>query len=222
MPRVRTVKKAQQSKRTRRCHRCGHEIQPGESYRHWKFRTGGRGGRMVFACSKQGCSPKPSDLTQSPHLSAFYAAQESASEQISGWSPDVPPRGEEPTADDLTSILEEYAGSLREVGEGLTESADAIEEGFGHATYQVEELQERAQSYEDAADQVESWEPPAFDPPEDPDNRTCEECDTELQDGLVCQECGHENEDAWTPAVESFFEEARESAQSAVDEVECY
>ena len=231
MPRVKTVVKARESANVRRCHRCSTEIRKGDSYSWWKFRTGGRGGRKVFACAKPECRPKASDLTQSPHLSAFYAAQESASEEIASWEVGEVAIGEEPDGSELDSILETYAEALREVGEGLEESATNIEDGFGHETYQSEELKERAESYESAADEAESFsagdfgfsEPDLSDEDGDfeEDPELSEEENDELRDKAK-ERAKEDREREYAEAVEEWAEEVRAAADDAVQSSECY
>lgn len=42
------------------------------------------------------------------------------------------------------------------------------------------------------------WVP--VDGPNGDGDRYCQECSAELQDGLVCQDCGHEQEGEWIEA----------------------
>lgn len=204
MPRVNHIKSARPSKRRRSCFRCGHEIQVGEAYKKWSFRMRPRGSRTVYACKDH--SPRASDLTQSPHLAGFYSAQESATDALNDWRPEAPPVGEEPDAAEVDSILESCAEEFRAVAEGLRESAEAITDGFGHETYQSEELEERAQTAEDAADQLEAdFDVPFFETPED------------AHDDGASEE---QREAAWQQAFDAWVEETRDAAQSAVDEAE--
>ncbi len=64
------------------------------------------------------------------------------------------------TVDDVRGALEEAANSIREIAEEKRESATNIEEGFQHATYQSDELNDQADNLESWADEIESVDVP--------------------------------------------------------------
>ena len=65
--------------------------------------------------------------------------------------------------------------AVREVAEEYRESAQAIEDGFGHPTYQSDELNERADELDGWADDVEGVDFDEWDP--DPDDERWEDED---------------------------------------------
>lgn len=145
MARLHTVKKSRKAQGP--CGRCGETIGVGESYLWWKFKRGG----LHRRCHRAECRPRYSEYgTTSPHLSGIYSAQERFSDAI---------MNVEHSADgveEVASLLETFAQDIREVAEGYTESADNMVEGFGHETYQSEEIREKAEALEGWADEVES------------------------------------------------------------------
>jgi hypothetical protein len=104
------------------------------------------------------------------------------------------------------------------------EAADNMEEGFGHETYQSQEIREQADQLESWADEVEQ-----VDIPEAPDTDEVEceaewhEEDEEDRDGDVCPKCGGdtpqmvEADDVEGGTIDDWKEEARNAAQEAVD-----
>lgn len=138
MPKVNHVKKARKAQG--QCGKCGKDLNPGDAYRWWKFRYGGRRVR----CMDEGCAPRPSDLTQSPFLAALYDAQDTLEECANAGGPEA-----------TGAALHEAADQLREVAEIRTEAADNMEDGFGHETEQSTQLREEGESVEYWADEVE-------------------------------------------------------------------
>lgn len=165
-------------------HDCGHchlPIEVGTPYKHISPRSGPYGGRML---TRHEDCPSWNVWEYSSSLSARLAevahnytqAAESAE-----------------SAEDVTAALEDAAGSVREIAEEKRESASNIEDGFGHATSQSDELNEIADSLDGWADEIESAEVPDFPEPEEQD---CEECtegliDDPLNDGetIECPDC---------------------------------
>lgn len=131
----------------RSCGKCGQEIKVGDPYKWVKPKSGPYGGTMRVRCIK--CpSWRPSELTGSAALSALYGAQEAAEDEISNWDRE--------DISGLESLLEDLASGIREAAEVYEESAQNMEDGFGHETYLSEELREKAQTLNDQADEVES------------------------------------------------------------------
>lgn len=141
--RVTSVKKSRQA---RECGKCGDKIAVGDGYVWWKFRFGGKRVR----CLKAECAPRPSDLTSSDKLSRLYAIQENLSDEIAEW------RKNDPTdTEDLKTALESAGSEAREVADEYRESAQNIEDGFGHETSMSEEINEKAESVDSWADELE-------------------------------------------------------------------
>lgn len=113
---------------------------------------------------------RPSELTTSDKLAVIYGAQEEFEDlRAAGFG--------EP--EDMASAMEAAAEQIREAAEGYRESASNIEDGFGHSTYQSDELNEKADSLETWADDIES---------NADDVRSMDEEDAE------CEECGETEE----------------------------
>lgn len=147
MARVTYVKAAKGRKdgQPRRCTRCRIEIKPGDSYKWFSTRIGRMSQRKDFC---DNCQIRASDQTTSSHLQTIYLAQESAHDtlDVSG----------ELTLTDIAEAVRSYAEGVREAAESYGESADNIEEGFGHETYQSEEIREKSQACESLADELDS------------------------------------------------------------------
>lgn len=130
-----------------KCEKCGKTIEVGMSYRWIKPKSGPYGGRKRYRCLS--CpSWRPSETTSSSALASIYGAQEAAEDALNAWD------GE--SLDDIEGLLSELADGIREGGEAWRESAQNIEDGFGHPTSQSEELTDRADQIDSSADDVES------------------------------------------------------------------
>ena len=147
MARVTYVKKAQGRKdgRLRRCVKCGTEIKPGDSYKWTALRIGRMSQRKDFCAN---CRIRPSDQTTSPHLQTIYSAQESAQDALD--------QGGELALVDIAEIVRGYAEGVREASESYGESADNMEDGFGHETEMSSSIREKAEACESFADETES------------------------------------------------------------------
>ena len=145
MARVTYVKKSQ---KPWVCEKCGKQIEPGQPYKHVSPRSGPwESGRKRVRCAD--CPTwKPSELTFSK-MAGVYAAVESFQEVMASWSP-------EDGASDLEGALDELASEVEQVADEYEESANNIVDGFGHETTQSDELQEKADSLRDWADEVRS------------------------------------------------------------------
>jgi hypothetical protein len=130
------------------CGACGVTINKGDPYSWAK----GRFGPKMTRCAQAKCRFKPSDLTSNEKLSKLYAAQEVLEEALGNWQDT-----EGGDATDLREALEAAAEEAREAAGMYEESAEAIEEGFGHPTSQSEELRDNgadAEGWADELDQV--------------------------------------------------------------------
>ena len=89
--------------------------------------------------------------------------------------------------DDVKSALESMANEVRDLAQQKEEGAENIREGFGHDTYQSEELQQQAEDLNNWADEIEQADVPALE------DHPCQDCDGE---GEVASE---EDEDEQVP-----------------------
>jgi len=153
------------------CNFCGKPINIGDPYK-WVAPRAHRAAHGTKKSRHTTCPAwKPSELTSSHHLATIYAAQEDAEASMANLA--VSSVGETvEVAEQLQEIAETFSEAIMEANESYTESADNIEEGFGHETYQSEELREKAEAVESWADEVSSF--------------TVDDYDAE---GLPCAEC---------------------------------
>jgi len=185
--RVHTVKKCRKS--PGKCGRCSKEIKKGDGYQWWKFRYGGKRVRCL-ECPR----PRYSELISSGKLSAIEAARESIQDAIEAF------RGDH-DIESLRSALETAAEDVRQVAEEYRESAQNIEDGFGHSTQQSDELNERGDAVEAGADQIESAA------------GELEDFDEEGEEGET-EEAKEERKEAW---VEEQTNKAEEAEQFETD-----
>lgn len=223
MARVNYVKKARASKRPRRCEKCRTEIKVGDPYKWFANRIGRSSMRHDYCSS---CVIRPSDMTTSPHLSSLYSATEAADDALD----EIGDGGLE----GIAAIVTECAGSVREVSEGYGESADNIEEGFGHETSQSEEIRGKsdelenfAQELESAADEIEGMDDPdevdeirsEFEQEyDDDDDAPDEDSDEEAPDPEADKDGNYASEDkqnAWNEYLAEKQDERREAAVDA-------
>lgn len=184
MARVTTVNHARKDQGN--CSKCGDPIKKGDGYRHAS--PGFRGSKIV-RCLKPECSFRGSDLTTSK-LATVYAAQEAAEDDVA----------QAEDADGLKAAMEAVAEAAREVADEYREAAEAM----GEAGYENEE---RADTLESYADEVEGFDPDAScdecggsghqdeADPADPDAEELPEC-------LVCEGSGIDMEAAREEAIE--------------------
>jgi hypothetical protein len=151
------------------CGKCGVEIKPGDPYKWIKPKSGPYGGRLMVRC---GSCPAWQVWEYSSSLSARTAQISHDFERaIDGAT----------GPDEITSALEDAANSAREIAEEKRESAQNIEDGFGHPTSSSEELNEIADSLDSWADEIEQADVP------DLDDYPCDDCSGEGE--VECQEC---------------------------------
>ncbi len=138
-----------------RCENCGKDIQVGEGYK-W---VAPRAHRAARGFKKIRCLDEPawkqSELTSSPVLSVIYAGQEAADEALSRLEAPTVEEDAETVLEEIQGIAEEMGAAALEGAEMRQESASAIEDGFGHATGQSEELQSDGDMLEDWANDLE-------------------------------------------------------------------
>lgn len=144
-----------------RCEACGEPINIGDPYK-WVAPRAHRATKGIKRNRHATCRGwKPSELTSSPHLATIYAAQEDAEEGLATISVNSLEDVDE-AADSLREIAEQFADALQEAVESYAESADNIEDGFGHETYQSEELRGKSEDVASWADEAAAWSPDSF------------------------------------------------------------
>lgn len=118
--------------------------------------------------------------------------------------------GSAESADDIRSALESMAEEVRDLAQEKEDGAENIESGFGHATYQSDELRQTAEDLNNWADEIEQADVPELE------DYPCGDCDgsgevededdeAEGGDTPQCEGCsgtGYSQED-WLEAVES-------------------
>lgn len=119
--------------------RTGHEIPKGSPYQWYKKAYGTK---QIFCMEHT--PPRSVYGTNSPYISTAWDIEDGFDFT-------------DMEVDDVSSALEDAASQIRdEIVEALNESAQNMVDGFGHETYQSEELVERAQNYEEWANELES------------------------------------------------------------------
>lgn len=135
MPRVNTIQKCRKSPGP--CGRCGKPINPGDPYRYWEFRFGGKHVR----CLAPECSPRPRDLTQSDFWIEVYDIQD---ELQAANSPE-----------DVQSVIDRIRDHASEQEDKLTNMPEGLQQA---PTGEL--LQGRADSLEEWASGLESIDEP--------------------------------------------------------------
>jgi len=137
------------------CDACRQEILPGTPYKHISPKSGPYGGRKLTR--HEGC-PTWQVWEYSSSLSARLA-------QISYDFSQAVDSAESP--DDVQSALDDAGSAIEELAGEKREGAENIESGFGHSTYQSEELAELADNLESWASDVTSADIPELPDPEE-------------------------------------------------------
>lgn len=194
-----------------KCDHCHKDIEIGTPYKWIKPKSGPYGGRQL---NRHAACPSWNVWDYSSSLDARIAQiQDAFQTDMNGVE----------SPDDVRDALSAAADSIRELAEEKREAASNIEDGFGHETYQSEELNQLGDDLEAWADDIENTEVP------DQEDHQCDECDgtgevqcevcdgTGDDDGEVCTECtGGQTEcdncggdadwidkEAWREAVEA-------------------
>jgi hypothetical protein len=144
------------------CEHPDRAIQIGQSYKWIKPKSGPYGGRQM---NRHAEHPSWQVWDYSSSLSA-------RTQQIShnAWA-DFPESATE--VDEMTDWAASVAEEIRGLAEEKRESASNIEDGFGHETYQSDELNSTADELDGWADEVEAIDFPEVPEPESDD---CDEC----------------------------------------------
>ena len=158
------------------CEIDGREILPGTPYMWIKPKSGPYGGHLK---ARHAQHPAWNVWDYSDSLSANLARIESeASDGLASVE----------SVEDAQSVLEAAASEIRDLAERKRESASNIEDGFGHATYQSEELEQQADDLDGWADEVEATDLPDQDEYAGPVE--CDECDGDGEVKDACPDCG--------------------------------
>lgn len=133
---------------------------------------------------------------------------------------------------DMTAWAADAASAARELAEEKEESANNMEEGFGHETSASAELRDVAEQLSAWADELENLEELELPTGEEEDCEQCDgtgEIDTPIDGGAEsrnepCAECNGtgrvEGEEPTEEQMDEWREEAREKMQEALDSVQ--
>lgn len=191
------------------CGKCQAEILPGQPYKWIKPKSGPYGGRLMVRC---GTCPTWQVWDYSNSLSAQVARIEHDATSA---------LDDATSAEDVTAALNDAASSIRDLAEQKRESASNMEEGFGHATYQSEDLEQQGDNLEGWADEVEAQDVEdldVFDCAACTDGQAeCPACDGTGEDCADCDGTGEE-ECSECDGTGNDLEAARESWSEAVSE----
>lgn len=200
------------------CDSCRKEIEVGTPYKHISPRSGPYGGRQL---NRHETCPTWHVWEYSSSLSARIAQIQHAAENALG---DLVADSNE----DYEAVLAEAAESVRDLAGEKAESAQNIEDGFGHTTTASEELTEQADALEQWADDIESADLPEYPEAEEADCDTCggsgklaDAIDAD-QDNLDpeedCRTCNGEGTVTPDEPTEQQIEDWRTEASDAVTE----
>lgn len=128
------------------CDVDGGEILPGTPYKWIKPKSGPYGGRQR---NRHAAHPSWNVWDYSNSLSAQVARIEHDATSAMDGAED---------SGDVEAALNDAAEAIRDLAEQKREGASNIESGFGHATYQSEELEQQADDLDAWADEVEQTE----------------------------------------------------------------
>lgn len=194
------------------CEACRSEITVGSPYKHVSPKSGPYGGVTRRRCAQ--CPTwEPWELSNA--LWARVAQVMTPAEESFASA------RKDQDADGMRTALETAAGGIRQLAEERAESAQSIEDGFGHETEQSMKLQEDASNLESWADEMESAE--VLDYPTDPEGKVpCEECDgdgTDAEDE-ECTGCGGDGEVDATEVTEDQISEWEDQIEEAATTLE--
>jgi hypothetical protein len=130
-----------------KCGKCGKEIKPGEPYKHMSIKTSTYGSRRLVRCAD----------CPNWHVWEYRSTRSARAAQIEYENSNSIAGSE--SVDDIKSIMESAAGEITELAEEAREAQQNIEDGFGHPTYQSEELEQQADDLDNWAQECESWDP---------------------------------------------------------------
>lgn len=212
MARLNTVKAARkprtEGRGMPRCGKCGVTIQVGQPYLWWANRLpGARSGHKQVRCVDH----RPSLAEMTPgRRGQLYQLQEDVSSALEAAASPA----------DVIAAAEQAAEGLRDLAGELQESADNMESGFGHTTYQSEELAEKAQELERLADDLEA-EVDEDDWPEDEEELTDQDVKDHLgEEDVTPEELAEARTELHQEQQEKWLEEARGKVTDKLEEAE--
>jgi hypothetical protein len=150
---ARTVPDKTKPKPLEDCDKCGKAIEVGSPYKHMSPKSGPYGGRRMVRC--EAC-PDWHHWEYSSSLSARLA-------EISYYFWEN--LAEVTNADDVTDALGNAAQAVVDLAQEKRDAAQAIEDGFQHATYQSDELNQQADDLEAWAQEIENADVPSTPEP---------------------------------------------------------
>ena len=168
---VAKIESVKKTREERTCEKCRSTIAKGEPYL-W-FRIGFRSNHKHIRCTKSTCYPKPSERESRDRIASIMAEQEEFDPQSYD------------SLEGMEDAVHQLAETLREQAESYREAST---DDYGNVFNP--ENEERADTLEASADDIESW---TFD-------------DEEPEDG--------------TEAHDEWLEALREAAREAVDNIE--
>lgn len=137
MPRVHVIKKARKPQGP--CGKCETPIEPGDGYRYWEFRYGGKRKR----CMNHACKPTRADLTQSGYLKQLYSIIDQAAEM------------EYTSVEQFEEYRDELVQELEQLRDEVQESLDNMPEHLQDSSSSGELLNERLDALEGAISELE-------------------------------------------------------------------
>jgi hypothetical protein len=146
---TRTVPDKTKPKPAEDCDKCAKTIEVGSPYKHMSPKSGPYGGRRLVRC--EAC-PDWQVWEYSSSLSARLS-------EISYYFWEN--LAEVTNADDVTDALANAAQAVTDIAEEKRESAQNIEDGFQHSTYQSDELNQQADDLEAWAQEIENADVPS-------------------------------------------------------------
>jgi hypothetical protein len=202
-----------------KCEKCGKEIEVGQPYKWIAPKSGPYGGRKLIRCD---ACPTWNVWDYSSSLGARISQLQAGFEESFNVE-DIT------AADEVTDQLSSLAEEIRELAQEKEEGADNIENGFGHATSQSDELREVADGLNGWADEVEQAEIPAEPEPEEDQ---CDECGGEghieetaegpngiLHSEVKCEQCEGSGQYTSEEPTEDQYNEWRTDVEEAVSSV---
>jgi hypothetical protein len=159
------------------CDRCSETIRLGMSYKHISIKTGPTTSRKLIRC----------DMCPTWHVWEYSNSVSARCAQIVHEAQEA--LGDVTTTDDVTDVLQTAADAARELAEEKREAAQNIEDGFGHATSQSDELTDLADQLEDWAASLEGATIPDYPDPNDAECPACDGTGTGGEDMDTCSEC---------------------------------
>lgn len=184
MPKITNVKSARQRrnpdgtpKPLNTCDMCAKEIEVGAPYKHMSIKTGPISSRTLIRCDV--CPPW--QVWEYSNSTSARIAKILDDTNGALWNAE--------TEDDASGALSETADAIRELAQEKRESAQNMEDGFGHSTSLSEELTDLADQLDEWAYTLENATVPDFPDPADAECETCDGKGTGGEDTDTCPDC---------------------------------